>query len=63
MDWKKLKAAIDEIHRQAALAKDQEPDDFNYEMVRQLDGCAQRALYMLTRGACGEPCHFKLEVA
>jgi len=58
----KFYKAIEVIHEQTALAKKDEPDDFNYEMMRQLDGCAQRALYMLTRGEQGERCHFQLEV-
>lgn len=60
--WKKMEAAIDALHEAAAIAKREEPDDFDYGILQQLDKCAQKTLYMLTRGARGEKCGFTLSV-
>lgn len=61
-DYAKLFAAIDEIHVQAQKAKKEEPDDFDYGIIQQLDGCAQRALYHLTRGDQGTRSDLQLAV-
>lgn len=61
-DMHKVFDAINTIKKQEVLAKNKEPDDFDYGIIRQLNDCAQQALYQLTRGVEGEPNHMELSI-
>ena len=61
-DPKEVYEAIDIIKKHADLAKESWADDFDYEMVRQLNECAQKALWCLTRGSEGQRCNMELTV-
>ena len=59
-DILKVLSAIRDIHEQVPLAKEQEPDDFHYGLIKQLDDCGQKVLYLLTRGEEGTRCPMTL---
>jgi hypothetical protein len=61
-DIQKVLGAIRTIHEQAELAKNHESDDFNWSLINEVDGVAQRAMYHLTRGEEGEKNHCELSV-
>lgn len=61
VNYKKVFAAIETLHQQAAIAKKEEPDDFNWGLLYGLDRTAQRVAWQLSRGEVGEPNHLELQ--
>jgi hypothetical protein len=62
VNYKKVFDAIETLHQQAAIATKDDPDDFNWGLLYELDHCAQRALWHLSRGEQGELNHLPLTV-
>lgn len=62
VDYKKVFEAIDVLHEQTKIAKKDEPDDFNWGLLWDLDHRAQKIMWQLTRGERGEPNHLELWV-
>jgi hypothetical protein len=60
VEYKEVFEAIAVLHAKVAEAKDNEPDDFNYGLLCDLDHHAQRILWHLTRGEEGEKNHLQL---
>lgn len=61
-DLNKVLDAIRTINEQTILAKEHEPDDFNYSLFLEIDKVAQKGLWHLTRGQEGTPDKLKLWV-